>query len=235
LNEEQKAYYEARANEYDEWWQRRGRYDLGPEGNLQWRAEIRRVEAAFDAVPVGASVLELAGGTGNWTLYLARRVERVHVLENSSSMIRLSRHRLQEAGLLHRVVYEQSDLFSWKPRDRYDSVFLGFWLSHLPSLLLDPFLRLMASALRPGGCMVILEGQPDARRPHHSKQGTSQLSDELELRTLNDGREFRIVKRCDDASDLSERLRHAGLNPMVGTSGEQFLYAFGFAPGRSEA
>jgi hypothetical protein len=28
---EQRAYYEARAPEYDEWWQRRGRFDLGPE------------------------------------------------------------------------------------------------------------------------------------------------------------------------------------------------------------
>ena len=26
---EQKAYYQARSSEYDEWWERRGRYDLG--------------------------------------------------------------------------------------------------------------------------------------------------------------------------------------------------------------
>lgn len=28
---EQRAYYQARAPEYDEWWQRQGRFDRGPE------------------------------------------------------------------------------------------------------------------------------------------------------------------------------------------------------------
>jgi len=33
LLEEQKRYYDARTAEYDKWWERKGKYDLGPEGN----------------------------------------------------------------------------------------------------------------------------------------------------------------------------------------------------------
>jgi hypothetical protein len=64
---EQKAYYEARASEYDEWWERRGRYDFGPESNAAWKREISVVEEAFDRIPLQGHVLEPAAGTGNWT------------------------------------------------------------------------------------------------------------------------------------------------------------------------
>lgn len=227
LLKEQKAYYDARSSEYDEWWERRGRYDLGLEGNQKWQREIGMVEKVFDEAPLGGQILEPAGGTGNWTLSLARRAERVTVLDSSRSMIELNRGRIQRAALLERVNYEEANLFFWEPRDRYDSVFLGFWLSHLPSTLLDPFLLLIASALKPGGCLAILEGQR-AGRLRSAKQGTYKLDDEIELRTLNDGREFRIVKRYNDPEDLEQRLGRAGLHARVGTSGEQFLFALAF-------
>jgi demethylmenaquinone methyltransferase/2-methoxy-6-polyprenyl-1,4-benzoquinol methylase len=229
LLEEQKAHYEARAGEYDEWWERRGRYDLGPEGNALWRAEISRVKTVFDAAPLNGRILELAAGTGNWTLYLARRAEQVTVLEHSASMIELNRHRVREVGLLDRVDYEQVDLLRWNPRDRYDSVFFGFWLSHLPTMLRDSFLRVVASALKPGGCLAILEGRPSGtlRSPN---QGTYRLDDETELRTLNDGRTFHVVNRLDDAETLAGRLKRARLNAQVGASGEQFIHALAFSP-----
>lgn len=232
LMEEQKAYYEARANEYDEWWERRGRYDLGTEGNALWRQEIQAVEAFFNRAPLGAHILELAAGTGNWTLYLARRAERVTVLEQSRSMIELNSGRVQQAGLLNRVDYEETDLLTWNPRERYDSVFLAFWLSHIPSALRDSFLLLAASALKRGGCLAILEGKPDGtlRSPRHV---TYRQDDETELRTLNDGRTFRIVNRLDSPEDLGQRLRRAGLQPQVGATDEQFVYALAFSPIRN--
>jgi hypothetical protein len=34
---EQRSYYRARAPEYDEWWQRRGRFDRSEKEQLEWR------------------------------------------------------------------------------------------------------------------------------------------------------------------------------------------------------
>ena len=167
---------------------------------------------------------EQATGRSTW-----RRAEKVTVLDNSRSMIEKNRRRVQEAGLQGRVDYEETDLFCWHPRARYDAIFLGFWISHLPSVVLDSFLLLMASALKPGGCLAILEGQRNARL-RSAAQGTYRLDDEIELRTLNDGRTFRIVKRYDDPEDLAERLERAGLDAQVSASGEQFLYALAFSP-----
>jgi len=36
LIDEQVGYYRARASEYDRWFQRLGRYDLGAEENARW-------------------------------------------------------------------------------------------------------------------------------------------------------------------------------------------------------
>ena len=69
--DEQKAYYRARANEYDEWFLRQGRYDRGPEHRKQWLGEAAEIEAQLRSAIRGGDVLELACGTGLWTQRLA--------------------------------------------------------------------------------------------------------------------------------------------------------------------
>jgi hypothetical protein len=60
LIREQIAYYRARADEYDEWRTRTGRYDRGPAHRARWLNEIAVVERALATqVPLG-QVLELA-------------------------------------------------------------------------------------------------------------------------------------------------------------------------------
>ena len=68
---EQRAYYRDRAPEYDEWWQRRGRYDRGEEESREWHHQVASVDAALRSFDVKGDVLELASGTGWWTERLA--------------------------------------------------------------------------------------------------------------------------------------------------------------------
>ena len=69
---EQQAYYRARAPEYDEWWQRRGRYDRGSDLAEEWDRQVAQVAAALETFGATGDVLEMAGGTGWWTARLAR-------------------------------------------------------------------------------------------------------------------------------------------------------------------
>jgi hypothetical protein len=48
LLREQIDYYRARAPEYDQWFLRQGRYDLGADANARWQAELDEVVAALD-------------------------------------------------------------------------------------------------------------------------------------------------------------------------------------------
>ena len=87
LVEEQITYYRARANEYDEWFLRQGRYDHGAEANARWHAEVAEVAGALDGFlrerPI-ASALEIAAGTGLWTQRLAPAVQRLTALDATS-------------------------------------------------------------------------------------------------------------------------------------------------------
>lgn len=206
--EEQKRYYDARAEEYDEWWERRGKYDLGPEGNREWEAGKAAVLRLMDALPWSGEILELAAGTGYWTAYFASRAERVHVVDASAPMISVNRRRLSRAGLDGRVSFEQADLFAWAPTRAYDGVFAGFWISHVPAGRLQGHFTSVAKALQPGGVFAFLEGHGGCLRS--PKQGTSREGEDIERRTVNDGRTFRIVKREMDFHDLEPKLETAG-------------------------
>ena len=122
LLDEQLAYYRARAGEYDEWFERTGRYDRGPEHRSRWFAEVARVEASLaEQRPLG-DVLELACGTGIWTRRIAPHADHVTAVDASREMLVLNQDRLRS----ERVEYIRADLFDWRPPRRFDTILFGF-------------------------------------------------------------------------------------------------------------
>jgi len=119
---EQRSFYRARAPEYGEWWQRRGRYDRGEEKLLEWQRQVATVDAALDAFGATGKVLELAGGTGWWTQRLAEAADRLTVVDSSPEALALNRKRVRRAD----VRYDVADLFEWRPDTSYDVVFSLF-------------------------------------------------------------------------------------------------------------
>jgi len=215
-------YYRARAPEYDEWWQRQGRYDRGPETNARWFAEIEQVLANFDAFALTGDLLELAPGTGNWTAQLLRTAATITAVDASSEMIAINQARVQR----DRVIYVLADLFTWQPDRQYDGVFFGFWLSHVPLERLDEFLHMVATALRPGGKLFFLDNLREATATspdQHLPAATSQIM----TRKLNDGRTYEIVKNFFDPAEVTARCQAAGLQVTVKTTANYFLYGLG--------
>jgi demethylmenaquinone methyltransferase/2-methoxy-6-polyprenyl-1,4-benzoquinol methylase len=216
------AYYRARAPEYEQWFYRRGRYDRDAESNARWFAEVEEVVRAFDDLGIGDEVLELACGTGIWTERLARVARSVTAIDGSPEMIAINRARV--AG--ERVMYLQADLFTWRPERTYDSVFFGFWISHVPDELLDDFLQMVAEALRPGGTLFWVDGryEPASTAIDHQLPG---LESQLMTRRLNDGREFQIVKNFYDPAALTRRFAAAGLKVAIRETRTFFIYGVG--------
>jgi SAM-dependent methyltransferase len=122
---EQIRYYRARTLEYDEWWERRGRYDRGSEENARWFSERTEVLTAFDRLDLRGDVLELAPGTGIWTERLTRTARSVTAVDASEEMIAINRERMGEAAAT--VSYVQADLFAWEPTRRFDAAVFCFW------------------------------------------------------------------------------------------------------------
>jgi SAM-dependent methyltransferase len=211
---EMKAYYAARAPEYDDWWFRRGRYDLGEDGNTRWAAEAAEVEAALDELRPFGSVVELAAGTGLWTRHLVEGATRVLALDASAETLALNRERT--GG---RAEYRVADLFAWEPDERFDLCVFGFWLSHVPDARFDAF---WDTVRRASGRFFLVDSA--AGDPAHLWESAG----ELEVRRLSDGREFEIGKRRWTPDGLAERLEAVGWEvELRSSSGGSFVYGSG--------
>jgi demethylmenaquinone methyltransferase/2-methoxy-6-polyprenyl-1,4-benzoquinol methylase len=125
---DQRAFYRARAPEYDEWWQRRGRYDQGPDDAREWHRQVAQITRTLDQLEPLGNVLELAGGTGWWSQYLAERADRLTVVDSSPEALTINRQRVGRSD----VTYLVADIFTWRPDRHYDTAFFSFWLSHVP-------------------------------------------------------------------------------------------------------
>ena len=225
LLEQQKAYYRARAPEYEQWWDREGQYELPAEVRDEWAAEVAALHAVLERAELAGSVLELACGTGIWTRELAQQpgITRVTAVDAAAETIALNRERLPAGG--HPVTFEQADLFSWEPTQRYDVVFFSGWLTHVPPERFDAFWALVDRALKPGGRFLLF----DNAGPQFITDITDEPPDATTTRRrLSDGREFDIVKVYYRPDELVRRLTGLGWDvTAAATTGEYFLHAEG--------
>jgi demethylmenaquinone methyltransferase/2-methoxy-6-polyprenyl-1,4-benzoquinol methylase len=217
--QDMKVYYHERAQEYDEWFYRQGRYRRDPQSDARWFIEVDEVMRALADAHIEGDVLELAPGTGIWTEQLLRSATSVTAVDASLAMLALNRARVASP----RVSYLQADLFSWRPERRYDAVFCGFWLSHVPRERLDAFLASLAAMLSAMGKVFFVDGrrEPTSTAVDHQ---LPELESQIMVRKLNDGRAFEIVKNFYDPSDLQARCNRVGLAVEVRETATYFLY-----------
>ncbi len=223
--QEQIRYYQARANEYDNWFFRRGRFDRGEDATQRWFAQVEEVRRAVSNLPLDdKNVLELAPGTGIWTEILCDRVAHLTAVDASREMIALNRERLGER--VSKVTFIEADLFEWLPTGEFDAVVFCFWISHIPMRRIDVFLSRVASMLTPGGTLFFLDG----RKEPTSTSGDHVLpldDEELMTRRLDDGREFVIYKNFFASHVLEEKCRSVGLDVTVHETEDYFQFGVG--------
>jgi len=221
----QLAYYRARADEYDQWWLRRGRYDRGTEATRRWFREAVAVQEALERFSPGGDVLELAGGTGIWTERLVRTAGTLTVVDGAPEMLRGNEERVPDS----RIERVHADLFKWQPLRQYDVVFFGFWLSHVPEEWFERFWSLVAKCLRPGGRFFLVDSlrTPSSTAVNHV---LPPVEEPVMTRRLDDGREFRVYKVFRDAGELTARLTAMGWHSEIHATDNYFLYGWGEKP-----
>ena len=218
LIRQQIEYYRARAPEYDEWCLRLGRYDRGEEHRRRWFTELNEVSEALETSHPRGTILELACGTGLWTRHLAPQADRLVAVDVSTEAIEINRGRLEN----DKIDYVEADLFSWRPRERFDYVFFGFWLSHVPASRIDAFWDMVKEALVPGGVVFFvdnLQTHESTAYDHEPPETTGRA-----LRKLNDGRQFEIIKVFYEPDKLERDLAARGLVGYVRGTETFFLY-----------
>ena len=204
---EQRSYYQARAPEYDEWWQRRGRFDRGKEELFEWQRQVAVADDALTRFGATGSVLELAGGTGWWTQRLARTADSLTVVDSSPDVLALNQARVGRSD----VNYVVADLFNWQPDSHFDVVFFSFWLSHVPRSRFGEFWSLLHSCLTPSGRAFLIDNRNDPRPETPVRDPfVIRYDTDLHLRRLSDGSEHRVVSVMYEPGELQSLIEAEG-------------------------
>jgi demethylmenaquinone methyltransferase/2-methoxy-6-polyprenyl-1,4-benzoquinol methylase len=174
-----KAYYDARAPEYDDWYYGQGQF-AGRE-RPGWKDELAALEAALRSLPP-ARTLDVACGTGFLTRWLPGEVTG---LDQSEGMLAEARSRLPEAELV------RADALDRLPFDdgAFERVFTGHFYGHLEPAARERFL---AEARRLAPELVVVD--------------SAGSGEEWQERTLNDGTRWRVYKRWFTPESLLEEL-----------------------------
>jgi SAM-dependent methyltransferase len=177
-----RAYYEARAGEYDDWWLGRGLYaDRDRPG---WHEEVVELCEVVHGLAPGR-VLDVACGTGFLTQHLRGEVVG---LDQSPAMVEVAAARLPDA----RVVQGDAVPLPFAGGE-FDRVFTGHFYGHL---LEGERERFVAEARRVAGELVVVD----------SALHDGVAPEEWQERVLNDGTRHRVYKRSFRGAELAAEL-----------------------------
>jgi demethylmenaquinone methyltransferase/2-methoxy-6-polyprenyl-1,4-benzoquinol methylase len=200
-------YYAARADEYDDWYLRRGHYSRGVLQDEAWRSDLEAAAAWLGGLPFHGRIAELAAGTGWWSPILAS-AGQLTLYDASSEPLAKAAARLAEVCLAADIEVRDA----WAEPDRsVDSLFTGFWISHIDRARIDEFFGLAMRWLAPDGLFAFIDSRQD-----HASGARDHLppEDDVQIRRLNGGASFRVRKVFYEPADLEPALRRAGFTEV---------------------
>jgi ubiquinone/menaquinone biosynthesis C-methylase UbiE len=188
-----KTYYDKRSREYETIYDKPER-----QAELAWLRD--RVPRLFS----GRDVLEIACGTGYWTQHIAPAARHIHAFDINDSVLEIAAEKPVPP---HRATFFKADALSLEGApDGCDAAFAGFWWSHVKKSDLDRFVRSLATKLRPGAVVGILDNSyaegsstPISRR---DAEGNA-----YQMRTLANGERHEVLKNFPSALELAEAVR----------------------------
>jgi hypothetical protein len=108
------------------------------------------------------------------------------------------------------------------PDRRYDAVFMGFWISHVPLERFESFWSFVADCLNQRGRVFFMDDR--YRTADELVEGPASQAIQ---RRLDDGTAYRIIKVPHEPADLERRLRKLGWNITVSPTTGPFYWGAG--------
>jgi demethylmenaquinone methyltransferase / 2-methoxy-6-polyprenyl-1,4-benzoquinol methylase len=183
--------------------------------DMSWRRRAARMLALDLGKP--STVLDLATGTGDLAIAIARLGEKVRVVgtDPSSGMLGIGRQKVERAGLASRVELGTGDAQAIEAEaGRYDGATIAFGIRNVPDR--DLALREMRRVVRSGGRVVVLElGEPNVGilgpiARFHVRVLVPRIG-----ALLSGAREYRYLQTSiaafPPAPEFAEKMRAAGL------------------------
>lgn len=189
-------YYRRRAGEYEAIYAKPER-----------KADLARLREVIPARLAGRRVLEVACGTGYWTVLVSRTAASVVATDAGEEPMRIAQSK-EYAGRNAR--FELADAYALSTAlGRFDGALAIFWWSHVPLARIGAFLASLHARLERGARVVLMdnrfiEGSSTPLVERDAEGNTYQR------RRLADGSENRVLKNFPAEAELRAVLsRHA--------------------------
>lgn len=140
------AYYAQRAPSYD-------RVYLKPER----QADLRAIEAWVPGPFAGRRVLEVACGTGWWTVHAARDARDWLATDLNPETLAIARTRAMPPAV--RFAIADAGALDALGESGFDAAFAGFWWSHVSWPRLAGWLQALHALLAPGARVVFIDNR----------------------------------------------------------------------------
>ena len=190
-------YYAARAREYDKVY-------LKPER----QSDLRAIEEWLPPIFEGASILEVACGTGYWTQFLAPVALRILAVDAAQETMKIAETRVPKG----KVEFLVGDAYALpRAEPKFDTGFAGFWYSHVPRSRVREFLTNFNASLKPGAKVVLI----DNRFVEGSSSPISEQDAEgnsYQTRLLSNGTTHRVLKNFPSEAELRAAVEGIGSN-----------------------
>jgi ubiquinone/menaquinone biosynthesis C-methylase UbiE len=180
-------YYRRRAAEYEAIYAKPERQD-----------DLGHLRAAIPARLRGATVLEIACGTGYWTHLVSPVASRVVATDVAEEPMRLARAKTYEG----KVQFSIADAYALhESLGSFDAALAVFWWSHVPRQRIGEFLGSLHARLERGARVVLM----DNRYVENSSTPITESDahgNTYQLRRLGDGGEVRVLKNFPSEAEL---------------------------------
>jgi demethylmenaquinone methyltransferase/2-methoxy-6-polyprenyl-1,4-benzoquinol methylase len=181
-----KTYYARRAAEYEHIY-------LRPER----QADLAALHAAIETACADREVLDVACGTGYFTLSAARRARSVMGIDANDETLAIARSK----GIAN-AQFAMADAYAIpSPSQPYDGALVTFWWSHIPRRRIEEFLRGLHRHLAPGANVLIA----DNTYVDGNSTPIARLDDDgntYQIRALENGERHEVLKNFPAREEL---------------------------------
>lgn len=185
-------YYQQRAAEYEEIYTR-----------PQRQADLAELKRLLPGLVADRNVLEIAAGTGYWTQVLASAAASITATDLNPETLEVAAAK-DYGDAAPRLVVADAFRLDAVPGE-FDLVFCGFWWSHIPRAGVPGFLAGVSARVAPGTPLLILDNRYVEGSVHPIAR-TGPDGDTYQLRQLNDGRQYEVLKNFPTQEQLAADL-----------------------------
>ena len=179
MNSDLVAYYRDRAKEYEKIYSKPER-----------QQDLIKAGIILQHLFAGKDLLEIACGTGYWTMKIAESACSIHATDINNEVIEIGK---QKEYPNKNVVFSAQDLYSANKNQKYEALFGGFIWSHIPVEELPVFIETVHKKVNPGNLIVFMDNLY-VEGSNLPVTETDTNGNTYQTRKLGDGSVHRVLK-----------------------------------------